>query len=46
MAEDEHAVEKLANGPRRPCRTATFEPAALFIAITTVSGRTRHSPAP
>ena len=43
IAEDEQAVEKFANGPRRPWRTATFEPAALFIAITTVSGRRRHS---
>jgi len=46
IAEDEQAVAKLANGPRRPWRTATLEPAALFIAITTVRGRTRHSPAP
>ena len=43
IAEEEQAVEKLAKGPRRPWRTATFEPAALLIAITTVSGRSRHS---
>jgi len=46
MAEDEHAVAKLANGPRRPWRTATFDPAALLITIGTVSGRSRHSRAP
>ena len=43
IAEDEQAVEKLANGPRSPHFTATLEPAALFIAITTDSGRRRKS---
>jgi hypothetical protein len=46
IAEEEQAVEKLANGPRNPWRTATFDPAALFIAMTTVSGRSRHSSLP
>jgi len=46
IAEDEQAVAKLANLPRKPWRTATLDPAALLIAITTVSGRKRHSFAP
>jgi hypothetical protein len=43
LAEDEQAVEKFANGPRRPHFTATFEAAALFIPMTTDSGRNRKS---
>ena len=41
-ADDEHAVEKLSIGPRKPCAIETCAAAALFMPSTTAVGRTRR----
>src|SRR5437660_6553087 len=41
VAEDEHAVDTLSRGPRRPYTIEICPAAALFIPSTTVVGRTR-----
>src|SRR6185503_20708 len=43
--DDEHAVDTLSTGPRNPFAIEIWPAAALFIANTTLVGRTRPLPA-